>query len=155
MNFSFSALCFSTKFVFLPTLILREIIFGGYQKVKNCHFNQFWSFEFWFFVNFTLEEVKNTQKLEFAAAKLVKMAIFRGILSYQNWFHIKSDYSTFIKIIFSRKIWKAKKFWNFHTVDFKVWKKCISLEEHFMKIPWVVLIYSSIQPYSITFRQII
>ena len=56
---------FSTvwKFSYIPaTLILSEINFARFQRVKNCHLNNLGGFEFSFFGNFTLESVKNIQK---------------------------------------------------------------------------------------------
>ena len=43
---------------------LIEANFGWIQDVKNCHFNHFGGFEFWFFENFTLENVKNFQNFK-------------------------------------------------------------------------------------------
>ena len=45
-------------------LILREINFGWFQRVKNCPFDNFVCFEFWFFGNFSLENVKKIQKFK-------------------------------------------------------------------------------------------
>ena len=53
------------KFSHFPgTLILCEINFWWFQKVKNCHYNTFGGFEFWFCKIFTLETTKISQKFK-------------------------------------------------------------------------------------------
>ena len=81
---------------FSDTLILHEINFGWFQKVKNCLFNYFGGFEFWFWEKFYIWAVKNSK---FRTAQMVKMAVFGA-----------SKWPTLI----SRKIWVAEKSINFY-----------------------------------------
>ena len=41
-----------------------SINFGWYQKVKNCCLNNLEGFDFWYFRNFTLKNVKNIQNFK-------------------------------------------------------------------------------------------
>ena len=51
------------KFSNFPvTMILREINFGRFQNVKNCHLNHFEGSQFLFLGDFTRENVKNSKK---------------------------------------------------------------------------------------------
>ena len=86
---------------FSATLILLEINFGWFQKVKNCHFINFGSFEFWFLENFHTSKVKSSKIQNSEPMKWSKWQFF-GLLSDQNRFHIK--------------IWEAEKSLNYHTV---------------------------------------
>ena len=52
------------KIIFLATLILGEINFVWYQRVKYCRFYNFGGFEFWVYGNFTLENVRSCQKFK-------------------------------------------------------------------------------------------
>ena len=62
---------------FLATLILLEITFGLFQKVKNCRCNNFRGFEFGFFgKNSHLKMSKVAKNLKCKAAQVVKMAVF-------------------------------------------------------------------------------
>ena len=58
---------------FPATLILREINFGLFQKVKNCHFDRFNSSNFSFFENL-LDIFKIIPKNHMAAFDLLKPA---------------------------------------------------------------------------------
>ena len=60
---------------FTATLILREINFGSFQKVKNCRFNNFGGFEFGFMEK-TLEMSKVPKNSKVRAAQVVEMAVF-------------------------------------------------------------------------------
>ena len=66
LNGTFDCGCTTVwKFSNFPaTLILREINFSWYQRVKDWHFNLLGGFEFWFLKNFTLEKIKSCQKSE-------------------------------------------------------------------------------------------
>ena len=56
------------KFSTFPAiLILREINFGWFRKVKNCYFNNFGGFEFWLlekFHNWKYQELRKIQNSE-------------------------------------------------------------------------------------------
>ena len=84
-NPEISTLCYLD---FSATLILREINFGWFQMVKNCHFNHFGCFEFWFLSNFTLENVKNSQKFKIQSCSNVQKWQFLGLQNGQNWFQV-------------------------------------------------------------------
>ena len=87
---------------FSVTNILREINFGWFQKVKNCHFNDFEGFEFSFFFGISLLKMSEiSKKSKFRASQMVKMAII-GALKWPK--------------LISRKIWVADISWNFHIV---------------------------------------
>ena len=73
---------------FSAILILREINFGWLQKVKNCRFNNFEGFEFWF-----LEKVHTRKCQKFQNVQNSEL------LQYdQNWFHVKSKWQRYHKI---------------------------------------------------------
>ena len=74
----FILLCVS---YFPATLILCEINFGRFQKVKKWHFNYFVGFEFWFHV-----KSKSGRKIKFPELQ----NSMRNILwnQYITWFHI-------------------------------------------------------------------
>ena len=84
---------------FSATLNLREINFGWFQKVKDCYFNHFEGFEFWFLQKFHTWNVKSSQK--FRVTQMVKITDFEA--------------SKGPKLI-SRKIWVTEKSLNFHIV---------------------------------------
>ena len=88
---------------FLATLILREINFGWFQKVKNCHFNNFKDFEFWLLEISHLKISKTSILSKISAAQMVKISICRA----SKWPNL-----------ISCKIWVAEKFWYLHTVFF-------------------------------------
>ena len=48
--------------IFQPLWFYVKINCGWFQKVKNCHFNNFGGFEFCFMQSFTLENVKTYHK---------------------------------------------------------------------------------------------
>ena len=58
--------------------------------VKNCHFNNLESFEYWFFEIHAKKFQKISKTSKFKGAKMVKMAILGAFID-QNWFHVKSD----------------------------------------------------------------
>ena len=69
------------KFSNFPAiLILREISFDWFQKVKNCHLNNFGgealNFDFW--KNSSLKMSKIPKNSEFRAAQMVKKAVSWG-----------------------------------------------------------------------------
>ena len=70
---------------FSATLILSEINFGWFLKVKNCHFNNFGGFEFWFLEKLhtwkcqMLPKIQNSELL-----KWVKWQ-FLGLQNDPNW----------------------------------------------------------------------
>ena len=67
------------KFSHFPaTLILREINFRWFQKVKNSHVTNFGGFEFWLFENFKLENVKNVLKFKIQNLSHGQNAFFLG-----------------------------------------------------------------------------
>ena len=84
---------------FPAILILRKIKFVWFQKVKNWHFNNFGSFEFWCLEKFQIMKCQKFPK--FRAAQMAKMAVF--------------FVSKWPKLILC-KIWVAEKSWNFHIV---------------------------------------
>ena len=87
---------------FSATLNLREINFGWFQKVKDCYFNHFEGFEFWFLQKFHTWNVKSSQKNQNSKPpKWVKWQFF--------------TFSNQPKLI-SRKFRVAEKWLNFHTV---------------------------------------
>ena len=88
---------------FLATLILCEINFSWFQRLKNCCFNNLAGFEFWVFGYFTLENVKCSQKFEIQSYIFSQNCSFWGLQNYQNWLHVK--------------IWVAEESWNFHIVS--------------------------------------
>ena len=63
---------------FSATYFLREINFGWFQKVKNCQFNHFGGFEFEYLENFTLSNVKNSQKFKIQSFKKGQNGSFWG-----------------------------------------------------------------------------
>ena len=85
---------------FHTTLILREINFDWFRKVKNCCFYYFGGFEFWFLRKMScLKMSKSSQKLIFRSAQMVKMAVFWA----SKW-----------PRLISCKIWSTEKSCNFH-----------------------------------------
>ena len=85
--------------IFLDTtMILREINFGWFQKVKICHFNNFQGFEFWFLEKFHTWKCQMFPKIQ--NSELLKRSkwLFLGLHNVQ---------------MISRKIWVAEKSWNF------------------------------------------
>ena len=70
---------------FPATLILREINFGWFQKVKNYHFV---GFDFW--KMFTLENVKNCNKIQIYYNR--QNGSFWGYKMTKKWFHVKSKW---------------------------------------------------------------
>ena len=85
---------------FPATMILREINFGWFHRVKNCFFPKFWRLWILIFRNFTLKNVKTHKDSTFRAAKMVKTAVLRA--------------SKCSKLISRRKM---KKIWNLHTLQ--------------------------------------
>ena len=59
VNFSFSTLCNSQCRNFAAILILRAINFGCFQKTQNCHFHNFWGFEFRVLAKFHIWKCQN------------------------------------------------------------------------------------------------
>ena len=77
---------------FPATLILGEINFGWFQKVKNCPFNNFEGFELWFYEKRyawkcrKFPNIQNSELLKWSKWQ------FLGLLNNQNWFHVKSKW---------------------------------------------------------------
>ena len=71
---------------FPATLILREINFGWFQKVKNCHFNNFGGFEFWFF-----------EKLHTLKCQKIPKIQNSELLKWSNWqfLRLQNDQNSF------------------------------------------------------------
>ena len=61
---------------------------------KNCYFTILEAFNFDFFEKFTLENVKNYQKLKIQTFKNSFKGQFLGLHSDQNWFHVKYEWPT-------------------------------------------------------------
>ena len=76
---------------FTATHTLREINFGWFQKVKNCHLNKFGGFEFWFLGISHLKMSKFPKNSNFRAAELVKLVVYEAP-KWPNWFHIKNEW---------------------------------------------------------------
>ena len=84
--------CTMWKFSNFPaTLILRDINFGWFQKVKNCHFNKFEGFEYWFLEKFHIWKCQKFPKIQ--TSEVLKWAKwqFLGYKMTNYWFHVKSD----------------------------------------------------------------
>ena len=65
---------------FLATLILQEINFCWFQKVKNWRFNNFECFEFWFFRKIShLKMLTVAKNSTFRAAQIAKMGVLRAL----------------------------------------------------------------------------
>ena len=77
------------KFSNFPApLILREIIFGWFQKVKNCHFDRFEGYHYWFFLGISyISHQKFPKYSKFRYTKLVKKAVF-GL-----WNSVQTDFT--------------------------------------------------------------
>ena len=94
------------KFSNFPTpLILREINFGWYLKVKNWHFNNFKGIEFWFFGKIShlkMPKVSKNKRL-----KLFKWSKWHllGLQNNQNWFHVISEWLKYPDI---STMWKSQ-----------------------------------------------
>ena len=73
---------------FPATLILREINFGCFQKVKNCHLNYFGSFHcnFWWILHLKMSRISKKSNSELL--KWSKWQFF-GLQYDENWFHVK------------------------------------------------------------------
>ena len=80
------------KFInFTAPLILYEINFGWFQNI-NCHFNNFYGFEFWFLGKFhTWKCQKFPSVLNSELFKWWKWLFF-GLQNDQNWFHVKYEW---------------------------------------------------------------
>ena len=77
---------------FPATLILREINFGRFEKVKNCHFNYLWGFEFWFLEKFHTWKCQKFPKIQ--NSELFNWPIWQslGLQNDQSWFNVKSEW---------------------------------------------------------------
>ena len=100
---------------FSTTLISLEINFGWFQKVKNCRFNNFEGFEFWFLEKFhawKCQNFPNNQKSE--RLKWSKWQFLR-LQNSQNWIHIKSEWQKNYQKFNVQRCWKGQNgsFWGF------------------------------------------
>ena len=99
---------------FPAILVLHEINFGWFQKVKNCLFNYFGGFEFWFWEKFYIWAVKNSK---FRTAQMVKMAVFGAskwptLISHKIWVAEKSSISTLCILNYAAQICTFSYFHN-------------------------------------------
>ena len=67
----------STYFILMFNKVIY-IIYFIFGHATTFVFNYSSSYEFGFFGNFTLENVKNVQKFQFRAAQVVKIAVFKA-----------------------------------------------------------------------------
>ena len=81
---------------FPATLILGEINFGWFQKVKNCPFNNFEGFELWFyekryawkcrkFPNIQNSELLKWSKWQFWGFKMTKIDFMKYLGDRKSW----------------------------------------------------------------------
>ena len=81
------------EFSNLPTtLILREINVSRFLKAKNCHFKNFGGIEFWFLGISHLKMSEIPQKTQ--NSELLRRCKWQllGLLKWQNWFHVISEW---------------------------------------------------------------
>ena len=76
---------------FPATLILREINFGTFKKVKNCHFNNFEGFECWFIEKFHTWKCQKLPHFKIQSFSNGQNGSFWGLQNDQYWFHGKSE----------------------------------------------------------------
>ena len=77
---------------FPATLILHEIDFGWFEKVKHCHFNNFEGLEFWFLEKFHTWKCQKLPIMQNEELLKRSKLQFLVLQNYQNWFHVKSGW---------------------------------------------------------------